>query len=335
MSDSLLAAFFDHLVDRGASPSTVKAIRYDFGSLARWHAQAHHGQALDLAELTDRDVRAWSCSAAEGAAAPATTNRRLASLRRFYRWAIAQGYLSADPTRDVRPARASQATPRSVSSAAIDRVLHAARKQDDPNEALRDEAMLAVLAFGGLRVAELAALLVADYNPATGKLLIRHGKGGKSRSVFLIRQATTILDRYLRQLRCPGGLLAGPAADVPLWMHRGQGEGRPWTPGITKRAVQELVRTLADAEAARLRAEAETARRADTREALELLALELAGLTCHTFRHALARRMLDADADLSEIQRVLGHQSIRTTGVYLTPGDDQMRAVMEESAGLR
>jgi len=55
------------------------------------------------------------------------------------------------------------------------------------------------------------------------------------------------------------------------------------------------------------------------------LARRLMEATPHTLRHSLARRMIERGADLGEVQRVLGHSSIATTGRYLTPSEDDLR----------
>jgi site-specific recombinase XerD len=45
-------------------------------------------------------------------------------------------------------------------------------------------------------------------------------------------------------------------------------------------------------------------------------------------RHSLAKRMLNNGAQLSEVQRVLGHTRLSTTGIYLTPSEDDVRAAI-------
>jgi site-specific recombinase XerD len=98
--------------------------------------------------------------------------------------------------------------------------------------------------------------------------------------------------------------------------------------------VQELVRTLASREAQQARADAALARRSDQRETLQRLAEELDSLTPHTFRHSLARRLIQANMALPEVQAVLGHSSLRIIGMYLTPHEQSLDETLERGGGL-
>ena len=55
------------------------------------------------------------------------------------------------------------------------------------------------------------------------------------------------------------------------------------------------------------------------------LARRLETVTPHMLRHSLARRMLERGAQLPEVQRVLGHSRLSTTGIYLTPSEEDVR----------
>ena len=61
------------------------------------------------------------------------------------------------------------------------------------------------------------------------------------------------------------------------------------------------------------------------------LARQLEETTPHTLRHSLARRLIASGTDLAVVQRTLGHSSIATTGMYLTPSDDELRSAMERA----
>jgi site-specific recombinase XerD len=83
--------------------------------------------------------------------------------------------------------------------------------------------------------------------------------------------------------------------------------------------------------AQQLRAEAKLERNITRSESLKDLARRLESVTPHMLRHSLARRMLERGAQLPEVQRVLGHSRLSTTGVYLTPSEEEVRAALRRA----
>ena len=85
------------------------------------------------------------------------------------------------------------------------------------------------------------------------------------------------------------------------------------------------MRQLGRRAAQHLRAEAQRERDITRSESLVDLARRLENVTPHMLRHSLARRMLERGAQLPEVQRVLGHSRLSTTGIYLTPSEEDVR----------
>ncbi len=110
-------------------------------------------------------------------------------------------------------------------------------------------------------------------------------------------------------------------------------QGQPSIPGITQRVTQRTVQRLGQQAAQQLREEARRERDIRHRVYLEDLARRLETVTPHVLRHSLARRMLERGVQLPEVQRVLGHSRLSTTGIYLTPSEEDVLSAVN-SAGI-
>ena len=141
-------------------------------------------------------------------AAPATINRGLSTLRRLCAWAVEQLFLRENPTQGIEDVPTTLLGPRSLPDQAVDALLRVARREPDLRLRRRDEALLALLVYAGLRVQEACDVQVRDIDPAGGTVTIRSGKGGKARRIPLHPDAQRLMQRYLSEVRCPSGIPA-------------------------------------------------------------------------------------------------------------------------------
>lgn len=143
----------------------------------------------------------------------------------------------------------------------------------------RDKAMFTLMLRCGLRVEEVAHLALGDIDLKRRMLLVQDGKGAKDRIVYVSNDALRALLEYLR---------VRPANKVKkvFLVEKGPLIGQP----ISIRGIQKRMEYYA--------------RKTNLR------------ISCHHLRHTMATQMLNADADLSTIQDLLGHNSIRTTQRY-------------------
>lgn len=313
---------------KGRSPLTLKATRADLGRFISWWETTRRRQ-FDPSLLLEEDVRAWrGVRQRDDAAAPATINRGLSALRGYCAWALATGVLVDDPAAAIGDVRLPELGPRSLPTGAVDALLRAAHQQRDPRQRLRDEALLALLVYAGLRAQEACDVQLRDLDLAGGTITVRSGKAGKARRLPLHANALVLLQRYLTAVRCPSALPAlGSAEECEPLLGRlvMTAANRPLQPGITQRVVERVVARLSAAAANRLEVEAARETQLDIAAQLREWAGQLRRATPHTLRHSLARRLLASGATLPEVQRVLGHSRLSTTGIYLTPSEDDLR----------
>ena len=320
---------------RGTAAATLKATRSDLTHLTRWW-ETKRQRRFEPNQLVSRDLRSWKegRQQLEGAA-PSTINRGLSTLRQFCSWATEQGVLAENPAVDLSDVPSEVLSPRSLPDDAIDVLLRTVHQEPKVLLRLRDEAMLALLVYAGLRVQEVCDVQLRDLDMAGGTVTIRRGKGGRARRIPLHSEAQRMLQRYLEQIRCPMGLppIGSDQERQPLLVGvQMTVKGQPSQPGISTGLVRHRLRQLRQQAAVQLRQAATQEPSLERSERTKRLAQQLERATPHTLRHSLARRMLKKGADLSEVQQVLGHSRLSTTGIYLTPSEADVRAAIDRTA---
>jgi integrase/recombinase XerC len=326
--------YLSSLTAAGRSPLTVKAARSDLTGFMSWW-ETRRQRLFDPVLLLDSDLREWrSKRQRDDAAAPATINRALSTIRGYCNWARQAGLITENPAAEIEVIRATPRAPRSLPTEAVDAILRAVRSERDERLRLRDEALLALLIYAGLRAQEVCDVQLRDLDLAGGTITVRYGKGGRMRRVILNSEAIGLLRRYVTKLRCTQdrpALGSDSEREALLVGFNPTVVGRPIQVGINQRLVQRVVEQRSHEAAERLRTDASTIPSLDRRNELLDLARRLDEATPHTLRHSLARRLLQTGADLAVVQRALGHSNISTTGIYLVPDDDDMRAAMERA----
>lgn len=280
---ALIDEFADSLwLADGLAKNTLAAYRADLAQFAGWLAT----RGVALTDVRETEVDAWLAHLHLRAekVRPATLRRFQASLRRFYRWLIEQGRISADPLLNIQPPVAAERFPKTLSEGNVEALL-AAPDTTTPL-GLRDRALLEVLYATGLRVSELVGLKL--FNVSLADRVVRtFGKGGKERLVPLGEVAADWLQRWLKEGR--PALLKGRACDHVFVTNR------------AKRADEGMTRQMAWT---LIKKHAVTA------------GIPREKISPHVLRHAFATHLLNHGADLRVVQLLLGHADISTTQIY-------------------
>ena len=234
-------------------------------------------------QLTDDDLTSYLLYLRSRKYASSTVARKMAAIKSFFNFLIAEGQLRSDPGARMTAPRVDKYTPRSITPGEVERLLQQPAKDGDTAarrpEAARDRAMLETLYATGMRVSELVALDCDDVN-----LLERYmrcaGRTARERQVPLRDSAVEAIDYYLLQAR---PRLALREEDALFLNHRGN--------RLTRQGFWLILKSYAEK-------------------------AEIADITPHTLRHTFATHALGRGANLREVQQLLGHVSISTTQVY-------------------
>ena len=174
------------------SPLTIKAARQDLSRFTMWW-ETHHQRPFDPALLLGHDFSDWIVLRQQhDSAAPATINRGLASLRGYCAWAHRSGLMTENPATAITDIPTAPLAPRSLPSGAVDALLRAVRNEKHEAVRLRDEAILSLLVYAGLRAQEICDLQLRDLDLVGGTVTVRRGKAGKSRRVPLVNYRSQV-----------------------------------------------------------------------------------------------------------------------------------------------
>lgn len=215
-----------------------------------------------------------------------TANRHLSALRGVLKECWRLGYVDAETyhrsvdLKSVKGQKAAQAEKgRHLDAGEVGALLAAA--VDGSAAGYRNAALVAIGYACGLRRAELAALDLADFDPAAGTLTVRAGKGNKERIVPIENGTRAALEDWIHvRGDAPGRLF--------LRVRRGD---NVTADGLTPEGVYNVFMQLADA-------------------------AQVGTFTPHDLRRTFAGDLLDAGADIVTVQKLMGHANSNTTAGY-------------------
>ena len=290
-SQEVIDRFADALwLEDGLSANTLAAYKRDLGLFSLWLEQAF---SLALLQVQEHHLQAYF--AERHAQTKATSaNRRLTVFKRFFRWALREGRVQADPTLRLLAAKQALRVPKLLSEAQVEALLQAPDVADPLG--LRDRAMLELMYASGLRVSELVGLKTLHVSLNESVLRVM-GKGSKERLVPFGQEAGLWLSHYLQQARAV--LLGGRQSEALFVTSAGP---KPGT-GMSRIMFWNLVKRYA------------------------LQAGITAPLSPHTLRHAFATHLLNHGADLRAVQMLLGHADISTTTIYTHVARERLKTL--------
>ena len=296
---------------RTLSQNTVNDYNHTYGRFIRFLAAQH---VEDLETVTPQHIEAFlAWLASDCGLAPKTILNHWIALSALWTWGEKTLELPHIIRGRVAPPRVRRQQPEPYTHENVKRMIEACDQTDHwrtkpgvrtrRSTAKRDKAILFTLLDTGLRASELCDLRIEDYDKSIGKLIVRKGKGGKGRSVFLGYTARSALWRYLedRQRR-----RKQDTGDSKLDKTDGlftTSTGRH----LTRDNLLHMIQAVG--------------RRAD-----------VSGATVHRWRHTFAINMLRNGCNPYALQELLGHSDMETVRLYLKIVDQDLRGAVASAS---
>lgn len=275
-SQEMIDAFIDHLwLEDGLSKNTLVSYRLDLEAFAEWVAKT---DKKDLNQVTQADIQQY-LAVRFPQSKPRSISRMIATLRRYYRYALRESTVQLDPTLQIDSPKLPRSLPKSLNEEEVENLLSVPDLTQPIG--LRDRAMLELLYACGLRVSELVGIKVTEVSLQEGVVRVT-GKGSKTRLVPMGQVAVEWIARYLKEARPE--ILQKRLSDSLFVTQRGE--------AMTRQAFWYLIKRYA------------------------LLAGISKPMSPHVLRHAFATHLLNHGADLRVVQMLLGHADISTTQIY-------------------
>lgn len=288
--------------ERGAAANTISAYRRDLEDFRKFLRR----RARLIAAAAPPDISAYVAEASATGLKATSLARRLSAVRQLYKFLVAEGQVTADPTLGQAGPRKERALPKTLNVAEVDRLIETAAQRAGKAKglerlrAVRLHCLIEMLYATGMRVSELVSL-PRDVLAGDARVLTIKGKGGRERLVPLNSKARAALEHYLQLGRESNDAVAATVATKWLFPSKStQGH-------LTRQRFGQDLKDLA-AEAG----------------------LDPDRISPHVLRHAFASHLLDRGADLRSVQQLLGHADISTTEIYTHVLEERLKKLVHE-----
>jgi integrase/recombinase XerC len=273
------------------SPHTVESYRRDLEEFGRYcWAQ----DIKDEMNITHVHVRGWLVALIESGNAPRSANRKITTLKTYFRYLLREGVLTANPASRIILPRAQKKLPVFVSESQMDSLLDDVSFGNDFT-GQRNHLIIETLYHTGMRRSELINIRITDLDFHRGQIRVL-GKRNKERVIPLIQPLCSQLQQYIAARE----QLQIKAQENWLFL---TASGRKLYPRLVHRIVTHFLSivTTADKKGP------------------------------HVLRHTFATHLLNQGADLNAIKELLGHANLSATEVYTHNTFEKLKTVYKQA----
>jgi len=271
-------SFLDYLqFEKRYSDHTILSYRTDLEQFERYLTD--EGAGSDLSTGSVRIIRSWVIYLMESGQSPRSVNRKISTLKSFYKFLMREQYIQINPMDKVLSPKQSKKLPSFVDADKMDLLLDEYEFGEDFS-GYRNRLIIEILYITGMRQAELIGLEDGDIDMYELNIRVT-GKRNKQRVVPFDRTYLEVIKRYL-------------ALRNEKFPHREwqkfflTDKGKPLYPKFVYKVVNSYLRFVTTME----------------------------HRSPHVLRHTFATHMLNRGADLNAIKEILGHANLSATQVY-------------------
>jgi len=289
----MIKLFLKYLqTEKRYSKHTVSSYAIDLGQFETYLDLFHENFTMQSAD--HQLIRAWIVSLIDQKITPRSVNRKISSLRSYFKFLISREVIEKNPVVKIHPIKTDKPLPQFVQTSEMDTLLD---RVDFPDGFVgtRDKLVLDLLYGTGMRLAELINLKEADVDcqHQTVKVL---GKRNKERIIPITKDNTGLIQSYLSIKKTSTTI--GQIENLFVTEN-----GKPCYPMLIYRIVNKYLGYTS----------------------------KISKKSPHVLRHSYATHLLNNGADLNAVKDLLGHASLAATQVYTHNSMDKLKKVFDQA----
>ena len=287
----MISSFLKYLsTEKRYSTHTIGAYRKDLEQFSSFLLNTY--EISDLVKVTHPHIRDWVVTLADDDLSPRSVNRKIATLKSFFKFLLSRDEIMANPAAAIQPLKVSKELPSFLKESEVRQLLDGIDFEEDFS-GKRDQLLFELFYATGLRLSEMLNISVSDIN--LGERTVRVlGKRNKERVLPLSERMTKIISVYI-QMRAECGF----DEDFLILTDRGK-KAYPMFVQRKFRAYLTGVTTLRKK-------------------------------SPHIMRHSFATHLLNEGADLNAVKDLLGHSGLAATQVYTHNSIEKLKVAFEKA----
>jgi len=290
----MLFSFINYLEhEKRASAHTVLAYKKDLEQFQEFLKLSFETEDIEIAG--HGEIRAWIVDLVEQGLSTTSVNRKMATLRSFYKFLLRSGEITKDPTYKLRSLKTPKKLPEFVQESSMEKILNEVDYGVD-FDGQRDKMVMEFLYLTGVRLSELINLKWGDIDLQSESVRVL-GKRKKERIIPLTNMLCKNIISYRKVIE---ETFSNVNESDYFIVNNSRKQAYPMK-------IYRIVRKYLDLFA-------QTSKRSP-----------------HLLRHTFATHLLNKGADLNAVKDLLGHANLAATQVYTHNSMEKLKAVFEQA----